>query len=58
MAGPLAGIRVLDPSRVMVGIEYHKAPPLLGEDTDRIIPDRLGYSAVEIERLRAQNVIQ
>ncbi|HLB30758.1 MAG TPA: hypothetical protein VJN91_04455 [Gammaproteobacteria bacterium] len=40
------------------GIEYHKAPPLLGEDTDRIISDRLGYSAVEIERLRAQAVIQ
>jgi crotonobetainyl-CoA:carnitine CoA-transferase CaiB-like acyl-CoA transferase len=40
------------------GIEYHKAPPLLGEDTDRILTDRLGYTAAEIERLRKQAVIQ
>lgn len=58
---PLLGILSIlaNPMRFSeTGIEYHKAPPLLGEDTDRILSDRLGYSAVEIERLRAQAVIQ
>ncbi|HEY7840297.1 MAG TPA: CaiB/BaiF CoA-transferase family protein [Gammaproteobacteria bacterium] len=38
-------------------LEYSKAPPLLGEDTDRVLRDVLGKSPAEIAALRNQKVI-
>ena len=38
-------------------IEYRKAPPLLGEDTDEVLARVLGLGADEISELRADGVI-
>jgi crotonobetainyl-CoA:carnitine CoA-transferase CaiB-like acyl-CoA transferase len=38
-------------------LEFAKAPPLLGEDTERILRDVLGKSPDEIATLRAQKII-
>lgn len=49
VAGPFttAGGRTADPA----------APPRLGQDTDRILRDLLGYDSARVERLRGQEVI-
>ena len=39
------------------GIEYSKAPPLLGEDTDSVLERLLNFSAAEIAALRDDRVI-
>ena len=36
---------------------YTKPPPLLGEHTDEVLREWLGYSAESIEALRASNAI-
>lgn len=38
-------------------LEYRKAPPLLGEDTDAVLQDILNKSVTEIAALRAKHVI-
>jgi len=38
-------------------LEYSKAPPLLGEDTDRVLREVLGKSPAELAALRAQKII-
>jgi len=38
-------------------IEYHRAPPLLGADTDAVLSTRLALDAAEIADLRAAGVI-
>ncbi len=38
-------------------VEYAKAPPLLGEDTERVLQELLGRTEAEIAVLRAQKVI-
>jgi crotonobetainyl-CoA:carnitine CoA-transferase CaiB-like acyl-CoA transferase len=38
-------------------IEYDKAPPALGEGTQRVLSDVLGLSASDIDRLRASGAI-
>ena len=38
-------------------VHYDKAPPLLGEHTDEVLRERLGYSDAEIEALRQDAVI-
>lgn len=39
------------------GIEYERAPPLLGADTRAVLEARLGLSASELDRLMANGVI-
>lgn len=38
-------------------VRYDKAPPLLGEHTDEVLRERLGYSDAKIEALRQDEVI-
>ena len=38
-------------------VRYDAAPPLLGEHTDEVLRERLGYSAAEIDTLRENEVI-
>jgi crotonobetainyl-CoA:carnitine CoA-transferase CaiB-like acyl-CoA transferase len=38
-------------------VQYHRAPPLLGEHTDEVLGERLGLDAERIARLRAAKVI-
>jgi crotonobetainyl-CoA:carnitine CoA-transferase CaiB-like acyl-CoA transferase len=38
-------------------IEYTHAPPMLGQHTDEVLGELLGYDAAELARLRAQRVI-
>lgn len=38
-------------------VQYEKAPPLLGEHTDEVLREWLGYSAGQIEELRVGSVI-
>jgi crotonobetainyl-CoA:carnitine CoA-transferase CaiB-like acyl-CoA transferase len=38
-------------------VEYQKAPPLLGEQTDEVLREWLGYSVAKIETLRQDEVI-
>lgn len=37
--------------------EYHKAPPLHGEDIDQVLGEILGYSESELVDLRDQKII-
>ena len=39
------------------GIEYRKAPPMLGEDTERVLQEILRKSADDIAALRARHTI-
>jgi formyl-CoA transferase len=38
-------------------MEYHSAPPLLGQHTARVLADRLGYDAARIAGLAARKII-
>jgi len=38
-------------------VEYHRAPPMLGEHSAEILGERLGFSAAEIAGLRERGVI-
>jgi len=38
-------------------VEYRSAPPLLGEHSDTVLRDILGYDADEVARLRKQGVV-
>lgn len=38
-------------------VEYRKAPPLLGEDTDKVLSDILGLSDGQIETMRTAGII-
>lgn len=38
-------------------VEYHKAPPSLGEDTNRVLQDVLGLSAERVAQLREQGLV-
>jgi formyl-CoA transferase len=38
-------------------VEYHRAPPLLGEHTNEVLREWLGYSDAQIETLRKSEVI-
>jgi crotonobetainyl-CoA:carnitine CoA-transferase CaiB-like acyl-CoA transferase len=38
-------------------VSYHKSPPLLGEDTRRVLKDRLGLSQAEIDELIANGIV-
>jgi crotonobetainyl-CoA:carnitine CoA-transferase CaiB-like acyl-CoA transferase len=38
-------------------LDYGRAPPLLGADTDEVLRDRLGLDAAELARLRAARAI-
>jgi formyl-CoA transferase len=48
--GPVAKLSETPPA-------VHGAPPLLGEHTDAILREELGYSPQEIERLRADGIV-
>lgn len=37
---------------------HYRPPPLLGEHTDRILRDLLGYDSNRIEALRSRKIIQ
>jgi crotonobetainyl-CoA:carnitine CoA-transferase CaiB-like acyl-CoA transferase len=39
------------------GTEIRSAPPLLGEHTDEILTDLLGYSVDDVAQLRADGVV-
>lgn len=39
-------------------VEYRYAPPSLGQHTDEVLHDWLGYSDAEIERLKEHDIIQ
>jgi len=39
------------------GVTYRYAPPLLGEHTDQVLADELGYTAARIRELRAAGAI-
>ncbi|HMW42349.1 CaiB/BaiF CoA-transferase family protein [Plasticicumulans sp.] len=38
-------------------VEYHLPPPLLGEHTDAVLAERLGYTADDLARLRAAGIV-
>ncbi len=60
MQHPLVGKvpQVASPMRLSATpVEYRKAPPLVGEDTDAVLAQLLGLSATEIEGLRSRKVI-
>ncbi|MEQ9562297.1 MAG: hypothetical protein RLN69_07240, partial [Woeseiaceae bacterium] len=38
-------------------IEYRNAAPLLGEHTEEVLMQRMGYSTADIEKLRERGVI-
>jgi crotonobetainyl-CoA:carnitine CoA-transferase CaiB-like acyl-CoA transferase len=38
-------------------VQYNQAPPLLGEHTDEVLREWLGYSAERIEELRGDSTI-
>jgi len=38
-------------------VRYERAPPLLGEHTNEVLQDWLGYSDAQIEALRQSEVI-
>lgn len=51
---PMAGIPVKY-SETLPSIR--RAPPLLGQHTEEVLTERLGYGAEEVKRLRAAKVI-
>jgi crotonobetainyl-CoA:carnitine CoA-transferase CaiB-like acyl-CoA transferase len=38
-------------------VEYRMAAPLLGEHTEEILMQRMGYSKLQVESLREQGVV-
>ncbi len=38
-------------------VEYKKAPPLLGEDTNKVLQEILGKSAMEIQELKEKKIV-
>ena len=57
----------LNPEFAMVGspiklsgspVQYQRPPPLLGQDTDAVLGQRLGLDEAELERLKKQGVIE
>lgn len=57
----------LNPGFSMVGsplklsaspVEYRRAPPVLGQDTDAVLHARLGLNEEQLQKLRAQGIIQ
>ncbi len=56
VAGKLSG--VASPMRFSdTTIEYHRAPPTLGQHTDEVLRDQLGMSAQDVAALRAKGLI-
>ncbi len=56
LSGKVAG--VANPIKFSeTAIEYGKAPPLLGEDTNRVLEEILGKSESEIQSLREKKII-
>lgn len=39
-------------------VRYHRPPPMLGQDTDRVLSERLGLSQDRLAELKAQGVIE
>lgn len=39
-------------------VEYHRPPPMLGQDTNAVLSDRLGLDASQLQALREQGVIE
>jgi crotonobetainyl-CoA:carnitine CoA-transferase CaiB-like acyl-CoA transferase len=57
---PVAGSvpLVANPLRMsQTPVSYRSAPPVLGAHTHEVLVERLGMSATDIDRLRAQGVI-
>ena len=60
LAHPLAGKVALTRSPMRFSatpVEHERPPPLLGEHTDEILRTVLGFSAGEVEKLRADGVV-
>ena len=38
-------------------VQYHRAPPVLGEHTEEVLRERLGLDEERLARLRAEKVI-
>jgi len=60
LAHPLAGKVALTRSPMRFSatpVEHERRPPLLGEHTDEILRTVLGFSAGEVEKLRADGVV-
>ena len=56
VAGKLSG--VASPMRFSdTKIEYHRAPPTLGQHTDEVLRERLGMSEQDVAELRAKGLI-
>jgi len=55
MAGPLAGVRVLELTRVGPG-GFRSFAPSIGADT-QVVLERLGYDAEAIAELRRKGVV-
>ena len=56
VAGKLSG--VASPMRFSdTTIEYHRAPPTLGQHTDEVLRERLGMSEQDVAELRAKGLI-
>ena len=55
-AGTVPGVR--QPARFSRSeLEYHRAPPLLGEHTEEVLRERLGLGAAELARLRTAGAL-
>ena len=60
-------VHPLNPDFAMVGspiklsgspVAYHRPPPVLGQDTDAVLRDRLGLDQAQLAELKEQKVIQ